>query len=859
MVPRRAEGGAGVGRAAAAPLLGGLALIVLGLWLWSWTAPDRDHGLPLERADRVQVPVAESLVADSEALLTAADSGAGPRSAIVDSTSDSEQVAPRSSLRVRVIEGRYRQPVAGAEVRLLGVSATPPRSGRALLPHGAHHHRAPLERGLTDAAGEVTFRAGGAGLRVEARAPGRWAAGHSAGAKDGEEFLELSLVPDRSVEVLVVRGRDRVPYPGAEVALTYCTSGRLPGEVCDWQTADAQGLLRFEQVTQYLDSFWPNLEFLAVEPAGSLGLAVGVRLDPDATEQRVELLWPDSVALDVELLDLAGQPHLGPGWVTVRWLDAQTDWETRELHAALDRGRARFEPLAPGLTVTVTAQVELGVAPEALSIELPRETDAVAVARLQLLATGGEGLLRIVGPDGLPLERGEVFVDEQPVAYDRATGVVRLNLFRLGGRQGKSLRLRVGHQDGATGLTGTVRLARFDPGITHDLGTLRLTPARVRAEGRVRDSRGAPLEQVQVQWLNQAMRGLPTDRIVGFTDAEGRFRLSAEIDQQGIALDQRHGLLSLFHPDYVRLEWIRLDSGAEDLEFVLEDAGGLEGSLILDPAWLRDFVRLDLDDPLTGARTVQSFSDFDPFGRFAVRSIPPGTYRCRLSLTSGGDPLVEIEQLVISAGARNRDPRLQEVDLRGRARSLAVTVWTADGRPIEEPDVRWRLPGASQWSEAAHTLGHQALLFTAGPEVGLFVAAAGFRSRLVPQVRGGERIVLEPAQELGFHWATEPPRLPRSYGLEVRCTALSDEGPEIHVPLEVASSEAAVEWVPWGGGDRIEVRITLVRYSRERLGEAFEHPTMTLAVSGTSAREFVPLDVPQDWIDRIVGGQGEQE
>ncbi|MCC6409424.1 MAG: hypothetical protein IT453_19855 [Planctomycetes bacterium] len=261
----------------------------------------------------------------------------------------------------------------------------------------------------------------------------------------------------------------------------------------------------------------------------------------------------------------------------------------------------------------------------------------------------------------------------------------------------------------------------------HDLGDVTLTRPPLIAGGRVIDDAGEPVGGASVvAWRSSDDPG--SDPFIGSpetggtrTDTEGAFELRGRLtrDFTGVYVQDDR---------YLPLAPVRVDVGTEGLELVLDRGANFTGALLVDPG-LTDrelaVVARRADGSEVTAEVVTSFEP--PRGlRYYFSDLRPGTYDFEYRLRGPG-ALMTIAGARVAA--REPDPRLLVVDLRGRIDEFTCRVFGDGDAPIARGTVVSRATGSSdEWRESTIVDG-VARVLTTSESVDLVVGAPGRRTQ----------------------------------------------------------------------------------------------------------------------------------
>src|SRR6185436_13213771 len=121
------------------------------------------------------------------------------------------------------------------------------------------------------------------------------------------------------------------------------------------------------------------------------------------------------------------------------------------------------------------------------------------------------------------------------------------------------------------------------------------------------------------------------------------------------------------------------------------------------------------------------------------------------------EELLTIPGVVVRAGERCADPRLQQIDLVGRARAIRVRVAGPDGERVEDAAVRAFLPAAPRTPIAAAELDDVATFLSLGAPLALEVWAPGYRREQRAGVREDVDVTLRRSLARPLHMHVELP------------------------------------------------------------------------------------------------------
>ncbi len=239
-----------------------------------------------------------------------------------------------------------------------------------------------------------------------------------------------------------------------------------------------------------------------------------------------------------------------------------------------------------------------------------------------------------------------------------------------------------------------------------DLGDVVFHRDGSRASGHVFDGQGRPTRFAAVRVISAAFGAeevLSPDKAAGVEVdgplADGSFVVYAASDFVAVELcvltdGRAAGPVTLVRAGE---RGVRLDAGRA--------LGSITGEVLYDGPVPRD-VLVTVTSGFDGARPVEASADVAPDGSFTVASVPEGPATLRVLLGGGPSDKFEtvrtLEDVMVYAGERARDPRLSPIDLRGAIVAATVRATGPDGTPVEDFFVEVR--GKTLNSEAGAVL-----------------------------------------------------------------------------------------------------------------------------------------------------------
>lgn len=682
------------------------------------------------------------------------------------------QVAARQrhpdDVEVRCVRATDGSPVAGAWVAFRRAAATPswqdlPEADqRALAAQDLDAYRRLGEVLRTDAEGRCWVRPDpGAGLYLFALHEDLYGAAGFGPKHEGP--LEIKLRVDRRLDLVVkTAGGD----PAAGVLIFTRGSGPKPRRIQHGAT-DAEGCLVMRHVQ---DRFAATEASRFVIWAEGHGLRTPER-EVDllaAPQQRVELHLPPGGSITFALQDAAGRPYPQAGLGEIHLVLAMFEREpgrnesiNRLRQAGLfDRsGRARVEHVAFGMIYAARAHAlfarpQIGKGPTRAQpdLEVPLRVDA------GLISLAG----RVVDAAGEPLAEEQLRIElrhdrgsHSAVAQPDAEGRFRAPFPGMEEGTVVDLKLRIYRPSAPDLVHRRIGFGPLRAGV-HDLGDCRLEVPPVLLSGALVLGEGLSIQHppyLQIQ--EKERRRWQTRHDLAVVWSEGhRFTFHGGTkDGSELRLVVPPGAWKVVAP-------IPFAAGRKDLQVPLSGAGKLQVRFLVDDPSSAERCTLRLEGrrpspELSFAQRMQQSmrdryrlrADGDAALKAVWEGLEPDTYRLRLELQGAAQPLVDIPDIVVRAGD-NQDPRLRDIDLRGRIRKISVQVLDDQGKPLQDEDARVIVADAEgqNWYGLKLHAGRCELPIS-GPTQ-LRVLASGYRLAEVKGVQGDRQIQLEAAPRI---------------------------------------------------------------------------------------------------------------
>lgn len=301
-------------------------------------------------------------------------------------------------------------------------------------------------------------------------------------------------------------------------------------------------------------------------------------------------------------------------------------------------------------------------------------------------------------------------------------------------------------------------MARAEPGRTVgdgvlDLGDLILAVPPFVAAGTVTDEAGHPVDvatpEVRLATAAHERSGPPL--FVSAIVARNAFTIRGFVPDEELALVFRWG-------GFAPIEPILFRRGATDLHVVVQRL-----------VRLNVVVRHDLQNDQAKALRIQVADDagraqrpgwgFTPLARDRARigagELPPGRYTVHVRLPYDPIPLATIADVSLAADGP-ADPRLREVDIRGRVRTVLLTIVDPLGQPVRAAG-SLHLRGETADADAWLRFDDGSLRVPIGSRpVSGTLRVAGFRDLELRNVDGDRTIRVDPPLEVRVRLTPAP-------------------------------------------------------------------------------------------------------
>lgn len=694
-------------------------------------------------------------------------------------------------IELLVLRSADRQPVADADVWVLGYGEGPPAPPPLSLVH--------WNEGLEDrvvahgkryrTAGDGTCRVPvGGGAHLVARAGELVGDGQVGGPGWTEQGrVTIGLEEQRTLRLRAV-GPAGEPVPGLQLSWHYWGSwqGAAQPRLLELGWTDAEGRLQVRHAQKWLGGVTQDPTHgvrrveIRIRSAGFDAAARAV-FDVDAWPEQ-ELMVPVPASGSV-VVQVRGERHPSTR-VRMRLADAQRSNE--EAWEPLDESRrARFAQVALHQRYLVHLEQADRVETQLLG---PTRAGQEVECTLDVLEAPMELRFRLVDEQDQPLTGVQPAVTARfdsggggffaSVTDEHGVGALRVpDMFR--GKMLRALEFVLRPAAGQPPRRALLTVDRVPVPGSNELGSIRMVAPALLATGQVVGAAGIPLHGftpfVEAQVVGAADGRLGWDGVPAATIAwseGGRFELRGETSAERLRL-------MLVMPAVAPAPPVEFLRGSRDLRIELQSPGSLELEVLLDDGFdltgLTALLSGSAGQHLPGTQVAQGqVSGRNPFlspreslnGILDPRRGPvfrwtgllPGPHRIELC-TVHELLLVDPMQVEIRAGEVVR-PRT--VDLRGKLRKIRIDLQDDEGTriaPEREPRILFR-PSVPReaWPgmQAASSMGE---LITAQP-VDVAIFAAGYRRADLQQVFEDRTVRLQPGPRLSLRFDLSALQLP---------------------------------------------------------------------------------------------------
>ncbi len=228
-------------------------------------------------------------------------------------------------------------------------------------------------------------------------------------------------------------------------------------------------------------------------------------------------------------------------------------------------------------------------------------------------------------------------------------------------------------------------------------------------------------------------------------DQKGRFEARGSVDPGVLAL-------VISKRGYLDSDLVPFSPGDREVRIVLRSEGVVTGRVLLDegipPSWI--FVEVEAHEGApqvwwSGSDTFTPRARLAEDGSFHVPNLLPGPSAVHVRPWRDAEPLVTIGDVMIECGGTNRDPRLQEIDLRGLLRHIEIEAVGSSGAvPVEGHMAILDAPVEDETMPHIALEQGRASFVTRMPSVDLVVHAIGYRPARLESVSDDTKVVLRP-------------------------------------------------------------------------------------------------------------------
>lgn len=692
--------------------------------------------------------------------------------------------AEAGGVLVSVVDAETRLPVPGAEVFWYGKDAgTPPQTEADYKQRTVDPEAFSIERGLrcvADASGRVRLPATG-WFALVARAGGRY------GEAVSRRVVDEITVPLHAEQVLTVRTVDAAgrPVPGVPVRFrgTWLDGGKSVAWSALLPAADAAGLTRLLHVQELISPrVVDRLGQLSLSPAvqwqSASVAAAATRIDGEAVAVDLRNLPPGPVdvvvpavgTIELVLKGSAGEPFPLPPGPKISAVLIPDGGMAKPVEHPLDTrlfgpdGRAVFEAVACGRRYELLGRTNWydGVAFAGPTQPGERVVVDVPLPRGQAWLAG-----RLIGEDGKPWSRDvSLRMGGGHVLPGQPQGRFFVPVPDHAGRQPKAW---FSAENGQVEAELTFPEPLPD-GIT-DVGAvvLRRPPLLVSGQVVVRGAADpaafrAGLRAHIESWNPEAVIGR-ADRMQVQLDAEGRFAVHA-------AARNVHYVF-LVDGNTLPGAYANFTPGTVGLEVVVAPGGVFSISYLVDPQWGMLWVSATRKGAPPG-KSGSSTGTTCGGGRVVAEfdSLEAGEYDVVASL---GGVVLDRRTVVVGNGKVVDDGSLVDIDLRGGARTIRLTVTDAQGSAVAGTQIGSRPAGAGddRWAVQTYRPGEGGMPLVAEAPLELCVWAPGHRAAQQTATEAAA-IVLQPLPRVTVLWA-DAPELPAACTVRLQWERVTNE------------------------------------------------------------------------------------
>jgi len=381
-------------------------------------------------------------------------------------------------------------------------------------------------------------------------------------------------------------------------------------------------------------------------------------------------------------------------------------------------------------------------------------------------------------------------------------------------------------------LTASVDLSRdLDMGL-NDLGDMVLEPPSIFVSGRVETESGKALPQAMLKMRSRMEDSASWNDEWNFqhrSKEDGTFEIRGDFTGASFQLAAAM--------DGYASRWVGFERGRTNLVLVLSTEGGIEGSVILDEGIPPELLSVRVQE-LQGEEehldwdTRQQSLDADLKFRFG--RLLPGLRPVAIRAESQHTDLIRIEDVEVVSGQVCRDPRLQQIDLRGRLFYHEIELIGEEPEERLQGDVLFGPAGAEETDERLWLSGKTVKIISQAPEIDVVIQASGYRQEELRGLSGRAELRL-------------------SKGLAVTLVLIGDAElprPPVFIKPFLVPVEADGGSIDFGGDSLDERRVVTTKVTQPGLTKLRwlierRTPTSSVATSHELEREqrFDVLDI----------------
>jgi hypothetical protein len=574
----------------------------------------------------------------------------------------------------------------------------------------------------------------------------------------------LKLRKEKAVKVQCFKS-DGTPAAGIKVMLSVVGENMFSTYTFGMETADKNGLAKI-RIPRFVDSD----ESIQVSP-----LVVGVeteslKFDANKIPEGISTLTiPPSAPVAVEVFDEHNNPVIDPLEVSLRQFSEEEQNQGLRFYISktnssfeqtekTSNGRCVFPYVGLNQKLEATASIPPATGSSQAVGFSSSTPDTEGVIRLSPNLLYPEIKFRVVDIEGTPI-KSHTFSNDFVSRGEHGTSSSSFRSTKTDSNGNSSYVLEKTRSEW-TSRTLTLTSSSTEtpsyvvtidlsqellPGL-HDIGNVLAVQNEVLLSGRVLSEMGNPLEDVSCTVLRKNARsvgGPPRPRIQASTqtDKEGYFTVFGDAKRGEYYVEvQQMAPFSEANDVGFLSKSIPFTPGQRDLEIVLEQGCSLKGNILLDEGIDVLHLNIKLERPSSNGNGQEIRRVHLLGNEFVSSQVRPGIGKISIGLDSEKEPLIEIPDLFFEKGVQNQDPRLKDIDLRGKIHKLSLGVLDIDGTPVPKPHVvRSDMEGSSG---SRRRIDDRIQLLSSTPTVDLEVSAKNFRTKKFFGVRDGQDLVL---------------------------------------------------------------------------------------------------------------------